>query len=83
MIYLAYAIISISSALIRAGHAGEALRHDRHTLSLDPNFAQAHYSLSNTLRQAIVHYRKELALQPDYAKARHNIEILFYMLAEN
>ena len=40
----------MSSALIRAGHAGEALRHDRRALSLDPNFAQVHYNLSNALR---------------------------------
>ena len=61
------------------GRREEARRLFRQAIEIDPDYAEAHGNLGNTLAeagqfdQAIRHYHAALRLKPDLAEARRNL----------
>jgi tetratricopeptide (TPR) repeat protein len=68
-------------ALQRQGKLDEAIAHAQTALRLNPNYAECHFHLGNTLRQkgqfdeAIGHFQRALEIRPNYTKAHINLGI--------
>ena len=63
------------------GMLGEAVKHYRKALQIEPNDSDTHNNLGNALKlqgkidEAIEHYRKALRIDPDYSNARNNLKL--------
>jgi len=61
------------------GHLDAAIKRYEQSLSINPNYSEAHYNLAGTLQElgelnsAVESYEKSLALKPDYAEAHNNL----------
>jgi len=70
---------NLGSALFDRGKIGEAIKHFRQALRINPDYALAHYNLGSAmlergeLGEAIKHFRQTLRINPDYAEAHHNL----------
>ena len=70
---------NLGNALLKTGHADEAIVHFQKALEIKPDYAEAHNNLGNVLFQkgdvdeAMVHYQKALEVNPDYAMAHNNL----------
>jgi tetratricopeptide (TPR) repeat protein len=75
------AINNLGSLLKDQGNLAGAQSLFQQALTIDPEFAIAHYNLGLTLKAmgqlgaAIAHYQQAIALQPDYAEAHQNLGV--------
>jgi tetratricopeptide (TPR) repeat protein len=66
----------------------EAIEHYHRALVIEPELAEAHFHLANTLafggrtREAIGHLQQALKRKPDWPEARRNLAILLEFHAE-
>jgi tetratricopeptide (TPR) repeat protein len=69
--------------LIQAEHPGEAIRHYRAALEVEPSNATAAFNLGTALEyedligEAIAAYRMALGLNPVLADAHYNLSLLY------
>jgi tetratricopeptide (TPR) repeat protein len=75
------ALNNLGSLLKEKGQLTAAQNLYQQALTIDPNFAIAHYNLGLTLKAmgqlgaAIQHYQQAIGLQPDYADAYQNLGV--------
>jgi protein O-mannosyl-transferase len=71
----------LGSDALAQGRLEDALRLERHAISLHPTSPEAQYNLGLALKrlerndEAIAAYRRALALKPDFAAAEHNLGV--------
>ncbi|MYF92475.1 MAG: tetratricopeptide repeat protein [Gemmatimonadetes bacterium] len=76
-------LYALANACHRLGRQDEQIRHLRHTVDLDPEFAAAHRNLGALYLQRGEHslaeeaLRRALQLEPDVAIAHYNLGVLY------
>ncbi len=71
-------------AMLERGKIGEAIKHMREALRIDPAYAHAYINLGNAnfergeIGKAIKHYRQALRIDPAYADAHNNLGVALH-----
>ena len=79
---------SLAASYLQIGKVGDATRHARESVRLEPDNAYGRNALGNALSaqkqldEAIVHYREALRLEPELAEAHSNLGVTLQALGE-
>ena len=75
---------NLGNVMIERGEIGEAIKHLREALRIDPAYADAYINLGNAnfergeIGKAIKHYRQALRIDPAYADAHNNLGVALH-----